>query len=235
MIPMKRLLGVDALERSGTVANCRMNRERTLTGTNGYSSDLGFHFLSLLEEKSNGGDQISWLDLCCGSGRALLEAAQIVGSHGWEAKFKIVGVDLVEAFVRPDPTVKCLRFVAASLSTWEPDQRFDLVTCVHGLHYIADKLNLIARAVSWLHDDGRFAANLDLNNCKFVDGRSAGRILAAEFRRNGLLYQPRKKLVTCEGQREVKFPFHFLGADDESGPNYTGQPAVDSYYERSAT
>jgi len=232
---MKRLLAVDALERSGTVANCRMNRERTLTGSNGYSSDLGINPLSLLEGKSTGRDQVSWLDLCCGSGRALLEAAQTAHNQGWDANFTIIGVDLVEAFARPDPTVKCLRFVAASLSTWEPDQPFDLITCVHGLHYIGDKLDLIARAVSWLTDDGRFAANLDLNNCKFADGRSAGRLLAAEFRRNGLQYQPRKKLVTCEGRRDVKFPFHFLGGDDESGPNYTRQPAVDSYYERPVT
>jgi SAM-dependent methyltransferase len=232
---MKRLLAVDALERSGTVANRCMNRERTLTGSNGYSSDLGFNPLSLLEDKSAGWDQVSWLDLCCGSGRALLEAAQIVSGHGWDANFTIIGVDLVEAFARPDPTVKCLRFVTASLNNWEPDQRFDLITCVHGLHYIGDKLDLIARAVSWLTDDGRFAANLDLNNCKFADGRSAARIFAAEFRRNGIQYQPRKKLVTCKGRQDVKFQFRFLGADDESGPNYTGQPAVDSYYERPVT
>jgi hypothetical protein len=77
-----------------------------------------------------------------------------------------------------------------------------------------------------------FAANLDLSNCKFVDGRLAGRILAAEFRRNGLKYQSRKNLTTCEGRRDVTFPFHFVGADDEAGPNCTGQPEVNSYYER---
>jgi len=26
-------------------------------------------------------------------------------------------------------------------------------------------------------------------------------------------------------------PFRFLGADDTTGPNYTGQPVVNSYYE----
>ena len=27
-------------------------------------------------------------------------------------------------------------------------------------------------------------------------------------------------------------PYRYLGADDRAGPNYTGQPAVDSYSER---
>lgn len=229
-----KFLDADSLEKSAVVANCRMNRERTLTGSNGYSSDLGFNPVALLEAKSHGQDQVSWLDLCCGSGKALLEAAKIARRHSWEAKLTIIGVDLVKAFVRPDQTLKCLRFVEASLRTWKPDQHFDLITCVHGLHYIGDKLTLIERAVSWLADDGLFAANLDLNNCKLVDGRSATRIVAAEFRRNSLEYQSRKKLIRCEGRKSVTFPFNFVGADDESGPNYTGQPAVDSYYERTS-
>lgn len=226
------LLDSDSLEKSAVVANCRMNRERTLIGSNGYSSDLGFNPLDLLEAKSHGRDHVSWLDLCCGSGKALVEAAEIARCHGWEAKLTIIGVDLIRAFVRLDPTLKCVQFVQASLRTWEPCQQFDLITCVHGLHYIGDKLKLIERAVSWLADDGLFAANVDLNNCKLVDGRSATRILAAEFRRNSLEYQSRKKLIRCEGRKTVMFPFRFIGADDEAGPNYTGQPAVNSYYER---
>lgn len=133
--------------------------------------------------------------------------------------------------MRLDPPSTRLQFVQASLSAWEPSRQFDLVTCVHGLHYIGDKLDLIARAVSWLADDGLFAANLDLHNCKFVDGRLASRILASKFRGTGMRYQNRKKLITCEGRRDCRLPFHFVGADDEAGPNYTGQPAVDSYYE----
>jgi SAM-dependent methyltransferase len=226
-----KLLDADSLEKSAVVANCRMNRERTLTGSNGYVCDLRFNPVGWLEARSFGQGQISWLDLCCGSGRALVEAAQIAQGHGWETKLKIVGVDLVEIFVRLDPNSTRLQLVQASLSTWEPGQRFDLVTCVHGLHYIADKLGLIARAVSWLADDGLFAANLDLRNCKFVDGRSANRMLASECREAGVHYHSRKKLLTCAGRRDMTFPFRFVGAYDQAGPNYTGQPAVDSYYE----
>lgn len=28
----------------------------------------------------------------------------------------------------------------------------------------------------------------------------------------------------------MTLPYAYLGADDGTGPNYTGQPAVDSYY-----
>ena len=88
---------------------------------------------------------------------------------------EIVGVDLVGMFLRPDPGLTCLRLVEASLSTWRPDRPFDLITCVHGLHYVGDKLGLIARAASWLAEDGLFVASLDLHNLKFADGRPAGR------------------------------------------------------------
>ena len=37
-----KLLDDDQLEQSGIVANCRMNRERSLTGSNGYARELGF-------------------------------------------------------------------------------------------------------------------------------------------------------------------------------------------------
>jgi hypothetical protein len=65
--------------------------------------------------------------------------------------------------------------VEASLTTWRPDRAFDLITCVHWLHYVGDKLGLIARAASWLADAGLFVGHLDLANLKLADGRGAGR------------------------------------------------------------
>ena len=44
-----RLLGDDELERSAVVANCRMNRERDLTGSNGYAREVGFDPLDFLK------------------------------------------------------------------------------------------------------------------------------------------------------------------------------------------
>jgi hypothetical protein len=36
--------------------------------------------------------------------------------------------------------------------------------------------------------------------------------------------------LRCNGPRNVAFNLRYLGADDRVGPNYTGQPAVASYY-----
>src|SRR5947209_4318775 len=130
-----------------------------------------------------------------------------------------------------DPNLTCLRLVEASLTTWRPDRVFDLITCVHGLHYVGDKLGLIARAASWLADDGLFVANLDLANLKLGDGRAAGLKVTSDLRRAGLEYDRRKRLVVCRGRKVLDLPYRYLGADDRAGPNYTGQPAVDSYYE----
>ena len=224
------LLGDDALDRSSVVANCRMNRERTLTGSNGYDTELGFHPLDLLAAKDD--TKARWLDLCCGSGRALIEAARIVQARDGPARIEIVGVDLVAPRVPWPEDVECLQYVCASLADWQPGEPFDLITCVHGLHYIGDKLGLITRAASWLTADGLLVANLDLNNVKFGDRRPANRIVAAELRRVGLEYDRRRRRLRCQGCRRFELPFHYLGADDQAGPNYTKQAAVDSYYDR---
>ena len=50
-----KLLDDLALERSAVVANCRMNRERSLTGSNGYAKELGFHPLEILKERCAAG------------------------------------------------------------------------------------------------------------------------------------------------------------------------------------
>jgi hypothetical protein len=134
-------------------------------------------------------------------------------------------------FDRLDPAHRYLRLIEASLSTWRPDRPFEQITCVHGLHYIGDKLGLIVRAASWLVDDGLFVANLDLHNLKLSDESQSVRRVAADLRRNGLEYDRRKRLLICRGRKEVSLPYRYLGADDQAGPNYTGQPAVDSYYE----
>jgi hypothetical protein len=64
------LLDDETLERSAIVANCRMNRERALVGSNGYDKELGLNPLDLLRERSASGRRAAWLDLCCGTGRA---------------------------------------------------------------------------------------------------------------------------------------------------------------------
>lgn len=224
------LLGDEALERSSIVVNCQMNRQRTLTGSNGYAKELCLNPFDFLLARS--GAKVRWLDLCCGEGKALVEAAQIIHGQGTGGKVEIVGVDLVASPTPSEPELSSLQLIRASLTQWQPTLRFDLVTCVHGLHYLGDKLGLIVRTASWLTDNGQFVANLDLNNIKFADGRSTSRTVAKELRKSGIEYDSRRKLVHCSCRVEAQLPFRYCGADDQAGPNYTKQPAVDSYCER---
>lgn len=126
---------------------------------------------------------------------------------------------------------RCLRLVKGSLSDWRPDDTFDLITCVHGLHYIGDKIGLISRAVAWLSNSGQFVANLDASNLKCVARQTGPREIITALRRGGLTYDRRRRLLKCNGPQELLLDFRYLGADDRAGPNYTGQEAVDSYYE----
>jgi SAM-dependent methyltransferase len=222
-----KLLGDDALERSAVVANCRMNRERNLTGSNGYAKELGFNPLDFLKSRLDAGRAAGWLDLCCGTGKALIEAARIVDDEG--LNIAIVGVDLVGLFQPVKPEMTCLRLIEASLSSWQAERPFDLITCVHGLHYVGDKFGLVARAASWLEEEGLFTASLDLHNIKLTDARTV-RKLTVSLRRSGLEYDGKRRLLACRGSKRLTLPFQYIGSDDRAGPNYTGQPAVNSYY-----
>ncbi len=224
------LVDDNTLERSAVVANCQMNRERVLSGSNGYDKELGLDPMGFLKGRAAAVGRAAWLDLCCGSGKALIQAARIAHNKGLGPRISIVGVDLVGMFLVPEPDLGALRLVEASLSTWQSEGRFDLITCVHGLHYIGDKLGLIARATSWLAEDGLFLANLALENVK-VGTPNPRRKLMAELRRVGLEFDGRRRRVVRRGWAHIDLPFRYLGADDRAGPNYTGQPAVDSYYE----
>ena len=129
------LLGDDQLERSAVVANYRMNRERDLLGSNGYDRELGLDPPDFLKGRAASDRTAAWLDLCCGTGKALIQASEAVHAGGLDVE--IVGVDLVGMFHLPPPGTTCLRLVEASLTSWEPDRVFDLITCVQGLHYEA--------------------------------------------------------------------------------------------------
>ncbi|TDD25425.1 methyltransferase domain-containing protein [Actinomadura sp. KC06] len=203
-----------ALERSPVVANNLMNRERTLAS---YARELG---IDVLAEVGAG----RWLDLCCGTARALTEAAAVLPKGA-----EIVGVDLVDPFVS-DPLPAPSRLITASVATWEPDGPSDLITCVHGLHYVGDKLGLLTRAASWLTENGLLIANFDTRSVRHPDGTPPGRRLTTALRQAGFAYDPRRHRISLRGHQKVELPYHYLGADDRAGPNYTGQPAVNSIY-----
>lgn len=224
----KTLLDTETLHASSVVANGSMNRERQLRGVNSYQRDLGLDVLAWVTKRPLV-HPIIWTDLCCGTGRALIAAASELIRLPHVETIRIVGVDLVEHF-DSNPFPERLTFLQRDVESWKSAQPCRLITCVHGLHYVGDKLAAIARAVGCLAEGGLFIAHLDLANFRFADGRPARRTIAAQLRRNGLEYDPRRRLVKCIGPRRMDWRLGYLGADDGAGPNYTGQPAVDSYY-----
>ncbi len=224
---MLRLVDDATLASSAVVANSAMNRERQLAGPNSYTRDLGFNPLDRLLAGREG--LVAWLDLCCGQGRALLQAGAEVAARGLADRVALVGVDLVDYF-DPAPPGSTVELVCAPLTTWTPDRRFNLITVVHGLHYVGDKLGVLARAASWLTDTGLLVADLDLAAVRGADGEPLGRALTTRLRRQGFTYDGRRRRISCRGGRELMLPYRYLGADDRAGPNYTGQPAVHSFY-----
>ncbi|GAA0995633.1 class I SAM-dependent methyltransferase [Acrocarpospora macrocephala] len=218
-----RLLDQDALERSSVAANCAMNRERRLQG---YNRELGLNVIEFLGSRSTPGAPVRWLDMCCGTANALFEAAA-----NFPHEVEIIGVDLVDFFSGP-PRPPRVRLLTASVATWEPEGTFDLITSVHGLHYVGDKLGVIAKAARWLAPDGLFVANFDVRSIRREDGAPAGSPLVRTLRAEGLGYDSRNRRISCRGWREIRMPYAFVGSDDQAGPNYTGQPAVNSHYAR---
>ena len=218
---MRVLQDEAALAKSPVVANNAMNRMRGLEGANSYARDLAFSPGELIQHRLDAHKRASWLDACCGEGRALLDATQMF--TGEAESVRLVGVDLVDYFAPVPPGSSVPEFVVASLADWEPVERFDLVTCVHGLHYVGDKLGLLARMARWLTPDGSLAAHLDPAHIVGVDARKL-------LRHSGFMYDSRRGLVTRKGAGEILFPVKYLGADDAVGPNATGQPAVASHY-----
>lgn len=226
---MRNLVRLDerTLLASGVVANCCMNRERDLNGSNGYQKEIGLDPIAVLTAAAKQRGFARWLDLCCGAGKALIQAASIAESQ--KLPIEIVGVDLVNTFMpHQHPS---LQLMACSLFNWAPTSKIDLITCVHGLHYIGDKLQAIVNALTWLSESGILIANIDLTSIHFDDAAIQGQKQLAKFlRESKIKYDSRKKLVRWSGPRELKIPFTYLGADDQAGPNYTRQPAVNSHY-----
>lgn len=195
-----------------------MNRERRLAS---YNRELGLNVAEFLSRRPG---PVRWLDLCCGTANALFEATDSL-----PGEVEIVGVDLVDFFAGPSNPLR-LQLITASVTVWAPQVAFDLITCVHGLHYVGDKLNVITQAARWLTDDGLFVANFDARSVRDPRGASAGPRLIQELRAAGMVYQARAKRISCHGRREIGLPYTYLGADDQAGANYTGQPAVNSHY-----
>jgi SAM-dependent methyltransferase len=207
-----------------------MNRERRLAGRGGYEADLRFGIREFLAERLERQD-VRWLDLCCGTGQALVDAETALSQSDRTERLKIVAVDLVAHQLAIGPTSPTIEFHEASLHAWQPNGTFDLITCVHGLHYLGDKLQAIVNAASWLKPDGVFQAHLDLANVRHRARRRFAPIVKRWLLDAGFSWHARFHRLACVGPRRLALPWIYVGADDKAGPNVTGQPAVDSWYD----
>ncbi|MFC9324310.1 class I SAM-dependent methyltransferase [Kitasatospora sp. NPDC057015] len=216
-----QLYSEQALADCDVVANSTMNRARGLTGVNSYARELGFDPVVRLLAAPG---PPAWLDLCSGEGHALRAAAARLPDDA-----VLTGVDLVGPRTR-SPLPPTVELVTASTADWRPVRAYDLITCVHGLHYLGDTLALLTRAAGWLKSDGLLAADLDPASLRLPDGGPAARPVLAALRAAGFEYDARRHRLTLHGGRTLTLPFTWLGADPAAGPNYTGQPAVASYY-----
>lgn len=223
------LLDERSLEASETVANAAMNRGRGLSGINSYDRELGLDLHAWLQARLDEQGSVAWLDVCCGEGRALLEAADRLRPDRLEA-MRLLGLDLVQPGPRSTPSVEELRFVEASVHSWEPRQSFDLITCVHGLHYVGDKLGLLERVVVWLSEGGLFLGHLDLDDVRDEKGDPLIGFLRDRLRRSGARHDRETRVLQLTGGQSLSFGLQFVGADDDVGPNFSGQPSVHSRY-----
>jgi trans-aconitate methyltransferase len=225
-----KLLSEKELAWSDVVANNSMNRKRRASGINSYEKELHFkpedYLNTCLQQKGH----VKWLDLCCGEGNALLQYAKELFDKGHQEKAVLKGIDLVDHFQPIPANIHCLQFDMQSLTDWIPDDRYDLITCVHGLHYIGDKLKLLSKAISAINDGGIMLANIDLKNIK-VEGDPNHTYLKSLLKS---AYNSRRKMLICKGPQSLSIDLAYKGADDKAGPNYTGQNVVDSYYDKIA-
>lgn len=228
---MKNLLDQTALENSPVVANSLMNRERVLRGGNSYEKELSFGICDFLQARCEIESKVVWLDLCCGRGNALIEAAEFFSAKNLRAKIEITGIDLAGLFAPAAVEFDFLKLIESSFENWRAPGDFDLITCVHGLHYVGDKLGFIRKAVAALKPDGVFLVNFDPSNLKFEGETPAGTAILKNLRQQGFDYAPKKHLLICRGKKDIKLNCKYIGADDRAGANYTQQKVVNSYYQ----
>jgi 2-polyprenyl-3-methyl-5-hydroxy-6-metoxy-1,4-benzoquinol methylase len=224
-----KLLSENELVWSPVVANSKMNRERNASGINSYEKEFKFKPESFLRDHIDSKDQVKWLDICCGQGKALIQAALHLSEKGLQDKATLRGIDLIDSFLPIPPAINCIEFEIRSVVNWSPGEKYDLITCVHGLHYIGDKLKVLKTIFGSLNPGGIFMANLDLANIKIADCNTE-KYLKDLFRVNSIAYKARSKTIACKGPVKIDFGVCYEGATDKAGPNYTGQEAVNSFY-----
>ena len=224
------MLNADDLLVSPIVANATMNRGRGLSGVNSYGRELRLDIAAFLERRVRERGEAVWVDLCCGEGRALLEAGRQSLVTDWGSSVRIVGVDLVGMFAAEDaPNV---RLIAGDVAAFTPDAPVDLITCVHGLHYLGDTLGVLESAYAMLGRGGVFLGSLDPQNVRGREsGESVWRQAAAFARRAGVAPVLKSHVLRLErGEGRLDFGLTYEGATVSAKPNYSGITVIDSWY-----
>lgn len=224
------LLSDSELLASETVANSCMNRDRGLSGVNSYARELGFDITDFLRERvaQNGG--AVWYDACCGTGRAL---AQFVRSgEPWTGAVQVFGVDLVGDFV---PDLAGLRLTAADVVSFRPVSPADLITCVHGIHYLGDKLRFLETVYESLAPGGVFIGHFDPMNLRLSESGTDWPRLLRRIRAEGInITVQRYRLRLVRNDVPLRFGLAYQGAQRSDGPNFSGMVGVDSWYAASS-
>ena len=217
---------------SEVVVNAAMNRGRGLSGVNSYVRELRFDIAGFLARRVAERGRAAWYDACCGEGRALLEAASEWSATDWGQRVHILGVDLWDDL--PAPVVAPgVRFAAADVVTFDPGRPLDLVTCVHGLHYLGDKLAFLERAYALLDPGGLLVAHLDAANlrCK-QQGAVVWPQVLRRVRKQGVdLTLDKHVLRLRKNETPLRFGAAYGGATVSERPNCSGMVVVDSWYD----
>jgi trans-aconitate methyltransferase len=222
----EKLLSEKELIWSAVVANSTMNRARNASGLNSYEKEFGFQPEQFLQQHIAQFGFVKWLDLCCGEGKALVQSALYLADNNLQQHAQLKGIDLIDGFQPVPDSVSCLQWEVKSLIDWEPKDKYDLITCVHGLHYVGDRLLVLKKALQSLTEHGMLIVNIDLRNIRV----SSDKYLKEKLKQEGITYNAQRRILKCIGPREIEWGLQYKGADDKAGPNYTGQEAVDAYY-----
>ena len=224
------MLPADELLSSPVVANATMNRGRGLRGVNSYERDLHFSLTDFLAGRVLACGKALWYDACCGEGRALMEAGNQFAASEWGRQVQIVGVDLVEMFTPEE--VPNVTLTAADVAAFTLDRPADLISCVHGLHYLGDKLGFIQHACAMLTPGGLLLAHLDPDNLRAAGaGASVWRQAVRHAAKNGVALDFKGHVLRIvRTEAPLNFGLTFQGATVSEQPNYTGITVIDSWY-----
>lgn len=220
------MLTPEQLLASDIVANATMNRERGLSGVNSYSKELRFDIAAWLETRTRERGRAVWLDACCGAGLALRQAAAEWAKTDWGQGIELIGVDLIDFPPTPVPGV---RFIAADVTTWRPDTPVDLITCVHGLHYLGDKIGFLENAHAALAPGGLLLGHLDTINLRLP--RSWTQLMRQASAQGMSLTLKSHLLKMKRAPHPLDFGLIYGGATVSEHPNYTGITVIDSWYD----